>query len=299
MVRRLPNLNQLRTLEAAVRRESFKEAAEELFVTQAAVSHQIKALEEDLGITLFHRRTRKVEPTPAARRYAEVLTEVFDRIVGATIELGEEKMEGEIRISCAPFYGNRMLLPRLAGFHRAFPGLQVALEMDSTVVDFGKSNFDAGVRYGTGDWTGLDQVELHPDLLVPVASPELLEGATAPLTPAEIAGLTLGYVTGQEDRWQHWFKTIGYEGIPPETFLRYGNRARVVDLAFSGHGVALADKRLVSGDLATGRLIQLHPHGIPSNEAMYVVYPKTARPDPRVIAFSDWFRNTIFAEFPE
>jgi LysR family glycine cleavage system transcriptional activator len=295
MARRLPNLKQLRAFEAAARHLSFKDAADELNVTHAAVSHQIKALEEALGINLFHRRTRRVELTPAAEPYAAALTAAFDRIAGATAELGTDRMEGEIRISCAPFYGNRLILPRLARFHQNYPGLRILPEMDSTVVDFGKSDLDAGVRYGAGNWPGLGQILLHDDVLVPVAAPELLEGRDPPFDAAEIAAMTLGYVSGQETRWTRWFQVAGYEGPPPELLLQYGNRARVVDLAFSGHGVALADRRLISEDLAAGRLIQLNPLSIESTDAMYVVFPKGPQPDPRVVTFAEWLREEILA----
>lgn len=295
MARRLPNLNQLRAFEAAARRHSFKEAAEELNVTHAAISHQIKGLESALDQKLFHRRTRRVEPTPAAMTFAASLGEAFDLIASATANLGEVRMEGELRITCAPFYGNRMILPRLAAFHAAFPGIRIRPEMDSTVVDFGKAGIDAGIRYGAGGWPGLDQILLHTDELIPVAAPAMLEDHKVPLAPKDIAQMTLGYVQGQDDRWPKWFEKVGYSGPMPHTYLRYGNRARVVDLAFSGHGAALADRRLVGEDIASGRLLELHPIPIETPEAMYVVYPRSSHPDPRVIAFAEWFRNSLGA----
>ncbi|WP_211297963.1 LysR substrate-binding domain-containing protein [Marivita geojedonensis] len=289
-------MKQLRAFEAAARHGSFKVAAKELNVTQAAVSHQVKALEEALNIKLFHRRTRRIDPTPEAVAYADALGKALDLIERATADLGNRRMDGTLKISCAPYYGNRMLLPRLARFHAAHPGLKIMPEMDSTVIDFGKSDLDAGLRYGAGSWAGLGEVELHSDLLIPVAAPVMLEGRKPPLDPSEIATMNLGYVGGQESRWERWFATVGYTGVIPATFLQYGNRARVIDLAFSGHGVALGDKRLLQEDLDSGRLVQLHPHAINGTEAMYVVFPKTPAPDPRVIAFAEWLRDDLTRE---
>lgn len=293
MSRRLPNLNQLRAFEAAARHGSFKDAASELNVSQAAISHQIKALEEALNTRLFYRRTRRVDPTPVAASYCKVLTEAFDMVARATAELGNLRMNGTLRISCAPFYGNRMLLPRLARFHAAHSGLKIMPEMDSAVIDFRKSDLDAGLRYGSGGWAGLGEIKLHEDFLIPVVAPAMLEGRAPPLDPGQIAAMTLGIVRGQESRWERWFASVGYSGSLPATFLQYGNRARVIDLAFSGHGVALADKRLIQEDLDTGRLIQLHPHAVKGTDAMYVVFPKVPAPDPRVIAFSEWLRDDL------
>ena len=293
MSRRLPNLNQLRAFEAAARHGSFKDAAEELNVTQAAISHQIKALEDALNTKLFHRRTRRVDPTLLATSYCKALTKAFDIVAGATAELGNLRMDGILRISCAPYYGNRMLLPRLARFHATHPGLKIMPEMDSAVIDFGKSDLDAGLRYGAGGWAGLGEIKLHDDFLIPVAAPAMLEGRVAPLDPDQIAAMTLGFVGGQESRWESWFASLGYTGTLPATFLQYGNRARVIDLAFSGHGVALADKRLMQEDLDAGRLVQLHLHAIKGTDAMYIVFPEVAAPDPRVINFAEWLRDDL------
>ncbi|MCR9110257.1 MAG: LysR substrate-binding domain-containing protein [Rhodobacteraceae bacterium] len=296
MARRLPNLKQLRAFEAAARHGSFKDAAVELNVTQAAVSHQVKALEQDLSVLLFHRRTRRIDPTEEALVYAKALNEALDIIERATSDLGTGRMEGTLKISCAPYYGNRMLLPRLARFHAAHRGIKIMPEMDSTVIDFGKSNLNAGLRYGAGNWAGLAEIKLHSDFLIPVAAPSMLDGRNPPLEPHDIASMTLGFVGGQDAKWERWFESVGYTGPVPATFLQYGNRARVIDLAFSGHGVALGDKRLLQEDLNSGRLVQLHPHGLEGNDAMYVVFPKAPTPDPRVILFAEWLRDDLANE---
>lgn len=295
MAYRLPSLKQLRVFEAAVRRESFTDAADELFVTQAAVSHQIKALEADLGRSLFRRQGRGVIPTEAARIFAREIGAAFDRIQAATHQLDENPMSGTLNISIAPFYGNRIVLPRLSRFHGLYPDIKVMPDMSSTVLDFRKSSIDAALRYGKGIWGGVTARLMHADALVPVAAPTLVAGRKLPLSPAEIAEMMLGVVDGDEDDWPNWFAKTGYTPVKPLNMLAYGNRARVIDLAFSGHGVALADLKLTAADVAAGHLVRLNETPMTGGRAMYLVYPETDYPDPRVTAFGDWFLSEVAA----
>lgn len=295
MARALPPLNRLRVFEAAARRGSFKDAAEELHVTQSAVSHQIKSLEELLGVQLFRRYGRGVIATDAARRYAGELGHAFDRIAAATASLAGNPMRGTLRISIAPFYGNRLVLPRLSRFHALFPEIRVEPEMSAVVHDFRKSDLDGGLRYGRGLWPGMTAIEVHRDELVPIAAPSMFEGRSLPLSPEEIAKLTLGYIEGDEGDWERWLAEAGYTGPPPTPTLGYGNRARVIDLAFSGHGVALADVKLTAPDVAAGHLVRLNETRLDVGRAMWLVFPETEYPDPRLLAFGEWFKSEIDA----
>ncbi len=295
MHRRLPSLNALRVFEAAARRESFKDAAEELHVTHAAVSHQVKALEQSLGLQLFRRRGRGVTVTDAARRYAQEIGKALDCVQAATTELSGNPMSGILRVSIAPFYGNRIVLPRLSRFHALYPEIKVEPNMSSAVLDFRKSELDGGLRYGRGLWPGLTAIEIHRDELVPVAAPAVVEGKTLPLSPAEIARMTLGYIEGDEGDWAAWLRKAGHDGDPPSNMLGYGNRARVIDLAFSGHGLALADVRLTAPDVAAGHLVRLNDTRISTGRAMWLVYPETEFPDKRLLAFGAWFKSEIDA----
>ena len=292
---RFPSLKQLRVFEAAVRRESFKEAADELFVTQAAISHQIKALETELGRELFRRQGRGVVPTEAARKFAGEIGAAFDRIQAAAAGLSDNPMSGTLRLSIAPFYGNRIVLPRLSKFHSLYPDIRVEPDMSSTVLDFRKTSIDAGLRYGKGLWNGLTVSKVHADALVPVAAPSLVQGRTLPLAPEEIAGMTLGYIEGDEEDWSAWFAQAGHALPETPRMISYGNRARVIDLAFSGHGIALADTKLTAADVAAGHLVRLNETPLYGSRAMYLVYPETDYPDPRVLAFGEWFRSEIEA----
>lgn len=291
MTRRLPNLNQLRAFEAAARRGSFKDAADELHVTHAAVSHQIKALEADLGLQLFHRRTRKVELTDQARDFAARLSAAFSEIAAASEAVTAGGLTGEIRVTMAPYFANRCILPYLGAFHEAHPGLIVSPEMSSGVVDLRGSDCDAAVRYGGGSWSGMTAIQIYEDRVSPVAAPTLAAAEDLPLAPERIARLTLGAVGDTASEWLDWFEAAGCRLNAPPAMVEYSNRARVADMAISGAGVGLLDRHLVAADIRDGRLARLNPLAIRSAKSMYVVFPETGYPDPRVLAFAQWLRD--------
>ncbi|MBS9717956.1 LysR substrate-binding domain-containing protein [Pseudohalocynthiibacter aestuariivivens] len=293
MARRLPNLNQLRAFEAAARHVSFKEAANELCVSQAAVSHQIKALEDYLEVQLFNRLTREVQLTETGEAYAPVLTRALDEIEGATAEVLNQRMEGTIVISAAPFYSNRLVLPRLKRFHDKNPGLRIQLRFEDDVIDFQKTDVDAGLRYGDGKWPGLAAILLHGDQIGPVCSPSFIGNKSLPLRPTEIADMTLGHIEGRMHDWFDWFKSAGIKNLPDLTTVEYKNRARMLDLALSGNGIAIADSKLTQTDEATGQLVRLHPLTVATSRGMYLVFPKSLRPDQRIVEFADWMQNEI------
>lgn len=293
MSRRLPNLNQLRAFESAARHLSFKNAAEELNVTHAAISHQIKGLEADLGLKLFHRMTRRVELTDPARALAERLSRAFAEIRAATEAATATDLTGEIRISMAPYFANRVILPHLSEFHELYPGLRVIPEMASKVIDLRGSDCDAAVRYGLGDWPGMSLIKLYDDMLSAVAAPSLVMGRHLPMTLEDVAGLVLGDNALMPGKWTEYFEAGGLTETGPLTLVSYPDRARVNDMAISGAGVALVDRYLFAADVKAGRLVQLNPLEIPSEKAMYVVFPETDYPDRRVIAFADWLKARL------
>ena len=293
MPHRIPPLRQLFAFEAAARHQSFKKAAEELHVTQAAVSHQVRALEEQLGRQLFHRKTRQVLLTEAAKPLAQRLSGAFEEIASAVEALQERSLDGPLTLSVAPFYGNRMLMPRLARFRAAFPQIRLDIQMMGKVVDLNVDPIDAAIRYGTGDWTGLTVLPLTKDRLGPVAAPRIARDLSLPVAPETLATLPLAINEGAQEDWRNWFRAVDYDNSDDITMIEYSDRARAIDLALSGNGVALADTRLVARDEADGHLVRLHPQVIPSRKNMYLVFAKTDYPDPKVMAFYDWFRAEL------
>jgi len=290
MPRRLPSLNQLRAFEAAARHRSFKHGAAELCVTQAAVSHQIKALEDALGTALFVRRTREVEPTAEAERLLAVLTRALDDIEAATLEASGTTLTGDLHLSAAPFYGNRWLLPRLDRFHADHPGLNVSVSLSFEVVDLAASGYDAALRFGTGEWPGLTAIRIHRDRVGPVCAPHCVAGRQLPLDPEDIAQQSLATTSRLDGEWEAWFAAADHEASGGLDLIVHRNRALAFDAALSGQAVCLADVRLSGAAEAAGHLVRLDPATVVMPRGMYLVYPDRSRPDPRVLAFADWLR---------
>ena len=186
MSRRLPNLNQLRAFEAAARHLSFADAAKELFVTPAAVSHQIKALEEFYGCRLFDRFNREVRLTAAAKELAASLSKTLDEIAEASHQFQATQLGGRLRLSSSPFYANRMILPYLDQFRTLYPYLEVEFDYRYSFADFVEDDIDAGLRYGQGDWGDVHSRLIHYDLVSPVTSPALVRELELPLSPQKI-----------------------------------------------------------------------------------------------------------------
>lgn len=294
-MRRLPNLNQIKAFEAAARHLSFKDASAELFVSDAAVGHQIKALEEALDVKLFNRKTRAVELTASGAKLLPRLTAALDEIEAAAAEISN-KDTGTLKLTAAPFYTNRIVLPNLPAFKADHPGIDVKIVFEDQVVDFTTSDIDGGLRYGNGDWPGLTAVFLHGDLVSPICAPSYVKGRRLPLEPDEIADMLLG-VGGSGDRdWVDWFDVVGFEPPSSLNIIEYNNRARMFDLALSGNGVVLGDLKLVASDLEKGHLVRLHPAAIPRDRAMYLVYPENVRSDSIIVKFAHWLRDLVKEE---
>src|ERR1700733_1514408 len=173
---RLPPLNSLKTFEAAARHESFTRAAEELFVTQGAVSQQVKALESGLGIKLFNRERQRLIITEAGRDYLEVVRDALDRIAVGTERLVQRQTAGALTVSTSPDFAAKWLVHRLGRFAEAHPGIDLRISATMHHVDFAREDVDVAVRHGDGNWTGLDAVRLCSEELFPVCSPKLMSG---------------------------------------------------------------------------------------------------------------------------
>lgn len=291
MTQRIPPLKQLHAFEAAARHESFTKAADELHVTQAAVSHQVRALEEHLGQKLFHRKTRQLVLTESARVFAERLGRAFADIAAAADDIAERPMTGTLRLSVAPFFANRMLLPVLHRFHERFPEIKIEPQMNAQVVDLNGPDLDGAIRYGDGNWPGLGAMLLWKDQVCPVAAPSFVDGRALPMDPRDIAALPLAYNLGTQEDWTNWFRRVGVSEDVEPVMIGYPDRARAIDLALSGNGVSIADITLTRNDVRTGHLVRLHPETVPSRKNMYVVFADTAHPDPRLMAFVEWFKQ--------
>jgi LysR family glycine cleavage system transcriptional activator len=293
MTRRLPSLKQLRAFETTARHESFKLAAEELSVTQAAVSHQIKALEEFFGCRLFNRLNRKVALTEAAANLAEEIGEAFDCIERASSRFRSEEMSGTIRVSVTPFYANRMILPYLDEFLNKHPGLQVEFDYSYRIADFSESALDGAVRYGVTDPKNTHMRLIHLDRVAPVTSPSLVRGLRLPLTTKDIAKLPVAAVSGQERYWHQWFEAAG---LPPQDdsgWSRHEQRALALDYALAGNAIALADMPLIRRELETGSLVCLSEIQITLDRGIHLAVVPAPFTDARLDAFGHWLKQQV------
>ena len=291
MARRLPPLNALRAFEAAARHLSFTKAAEELYVTQAAVSHQVKALEAALGVQLFRRLNRRLMLTDAGQLYLPALTEAFDAIDAATGRLRADENAGSLTVSVANSLAAKWLLPRLPRFRERHPEIDVEVSAADRLVDFGRDNVDMGIRYGLGNYPGLKVDPLMEDTVFPVCSPQLVDGPPVLRAPEDLRHHTLLHDDvgpGQAPDWRHWLTAAGVTGVNPERGPRYSHSSLVLQAAIDGQGVALGRSSLVSLDLEAGRLVQPFGPTLASHFACYVVSPVATAERPKIKAFRDW-----------
>lgn len=293
MTRSLPSLKQLRAFEAAARLGSFKEAAEELHVTHAAISHQIKALEEDLGRPLFRRLTRKVELLPEAAELADKLTQSFAGIADAVDHIRMTKTGGKLRISSVPAFGYRFVLPRLSEFQKQNPQIDVKVDLHAGIVDLTQGAFDVAIRYGAGDWPGVEARLIFQDRSAPVCAPERVAGKDLPLDPSEIAAMPYAVSPGAEKDWQMWCRNVGLNNPVRPAPIKLDNRAVVLDFLLTGGGVALVDQRFAAQELGNGHLVRLHPDTVTGVNGTYLVWPKTTVSDPKIVAFGDWLAKEV------
>lgn len=291
MPRRLPSLTQLRAFEAAARLGSFKAAAEELHVTQAAVSHQIKALEQDMGRALFRRGTRHVRLLQEAAPLASELTRAFEAIALAVEDLQGAAMAGVLRLSVAPFFGNRWLKPRLARFRALHPEIEIETTLSFDTVDLEAEGFDGALRYGTGDWPGLDSHLIYRARVGPVAAPDLIGDWETPLSVAALARLPLATTRHWQGDWRDWFAAAGLPSGPVAEPVVYESRALVFDAILSGQAMAIFDVRLTAADESKGRLARLHPLIVERPQGIHVAVPRSRGADPRIAAFVAWLRS--------
>lgn len=286
-MRRLPPLNAVRAFEAAARHLSFTHAAEELNVTQAAISHQVKSLEDRLGVLLFRRMNRALVLTEAGQTYLGPIRDALDRIADATERLTEGDRTGVLTISTMPSFAAKWLVPRLHRFQAAHPELEVRLSTTFTLVDFSKSDVDLAVRFGRGPWPGVRAERLMTEDVFPVCSPALLQGRHPLNVPDDLRHHTLLH----DDfliEWPMWLRAVGATEVDATKGPRFTDSAIVLQLAIDGRGVALSRRVLAANDLASGRLVRPFKGSLPSDYSYYIVAPPAAFARPKVAAFRDW-----------
>ncbi len=302
MNRPLPPLNALRTFEAAGRHLSFTKAAAELHVTPAAISQQLKTLEDYLGVQLFRRLNKALLLTDAGQACLPGLQEGFDKLAEAVKALRARDARRALTVSVAPSFGAKWLVPRLDRFRDAHPGVDVRIDASHRLVDFVREDVDIAIRYGSGDYPGLRVDRLLTDEVFPVCSPRLRAGPHPLRVPADLRWHTLLHAdwgtgdAGHPD-WRMWLLTAGVGDIDPTRGPQFSLSSMALQAAIEGHGVALGSSVLVADDLAAGRLIKPFDLSFPVSFAYYVVCPETSVDQPRIAAFREWVMAEATADF--
>ncbi|MEM8950073.1 MAG: transcriptional regulator GcvA [Pseudomonadota bacterium] len=287
MTDRLPSLNALRAFEAAARHLSFSRAADELNVTKAAVSHQVKALEDDLGLPLFQRLNRALMLTPAGQTLFPAITDALGLMRTAVTKVKRQDQTGELTVTTLDSFAAIWLVPRLRRFREAHPDIDVRVTTSDDNIDFSRADVDLAIRYGAGQWPGVEAERLMTEELFPVCAPSLLENGPTLEKPSDLANHTLlhdyGIVT-----WRGWLMAIGEEAIDVERGSHYQHSNLVLQAAEQGDGVALARSVLAADALAAGRLVKPFDISLPAEYAYYLVCPPLHLKRPKVQAFRHW-----------
>jgi LysR family transcriptional regulator, glycine cleavage system transcriptional activator len=290
MTARLPSLNGLRAFEAAARHLSFTLAASELNVTQTAISHQIRRLEEELGIRLFVRQNRALALTPEARDYLPGVRAAFNDLRLATDRLLRKDDDKVLTVSTLASLAAKWLLPRLADFQEHHPGIDVRITTSTSLVDFQRDNVDAAIRYGRGQWPGLRADWLMADELFPVCSPSLLHGGKPLRCPEDLKSHMLLHTSNaNSDDWRLWLTAAGLPAdIARQPGITFDMIFMTIQAAIDGIGVAMGRTSYVQDDIAKGRLVVPFKIALPADAGFYLVAPEGRREAPKLAAFREW-----------
>ena len=287
MVRRLPPLNALRAFEAAARHESFTRAAEELCVTQGAVSHQVKALEAELGIKLFNRERQRLVITGAGRDYLAVVRDALDRIAVGTERLVQRQSSGVLTVSTSPDFAAKWLVHRLGGFAEAHPEIDLRISATMHHVDFAREDVDLAVRHGDGNWPGHDVTRLCPEQLFAVCSPTLVAGRHRLAKPSDVMKFPLLHLDDRK-AWSKWLEAAGIAHAESSQGPVMNRASMVLDAAVDGQGIALGRTTLAAWDLISGRLVRPFNDAMRLSKTYWIVCPKATSALPKIVIFRDW-----------
>ena len=289
MTQRLPSLNGLRAFDAAARHLSFTEAAEELNVTQTAVSHQIKRLEDELGMPLFIRRNRRLLLTESAQDYLPAVRIAFEGLQEATERLYRRDESGTLTVATTASFAMKWLVPRLAGFQEANPDISVRITTSTELIDFSRDDVDLAIRWGRGDWPGLRTDLLVREAVFPICSPKLLDSRRRLERPEDLAHFILLHATGWPQDWRMWLTAVGVEDVvDPTKGLIFENELTAMEAAIDGQGVAIGWSTLIEREVESGRLIVPFDMTLGDQGAYYIVAPEKTADRPKIAAFWNW-----------
>ena len=294
-MRHLPPLSAIRVFEAAARHLNFTAAAAELGMTQAAVSYQVKLLEERLGVALFRRDGRGVQLTPAGERAAPQVARGFDALDAAFARLRSEN-ESMMTVSTTQTFANTWLAWKLGGFQMNNPNMAVRLIATDTITDFAKDEVDVAIRAGRGPWPGLERHLLFQVYFTPMCSPDFLARHGGKIQPKDL--LNLPMISPHDPWWPHWLREAGVEVNEDEIRpgVRLDVQAHEGHAAMAGQGVAMLTPFLWRNDMAEGRLVRLSDQLSTRGFGYWLVYPEERRAVPKIKRFREWLLQEIGEE---
>jgi LysR family transcriptional regulator, glycine cleavage system transcriptional activator len=298
MPRRIYPLNALRAFEASARHLSFVKAAEELSVTPAAVSHQVKRLEEYLGLPLFRRRPRGLLLAETGQLLLGELREVFLRLDKAMEKVMDSDSKGTLTISVAPTFAVMWLIPRLQRFDTLHPDIDLRISTSLGLIDFQRDDFDAAIRLGDGQWPDVQSIKLFEEFVVPMCSPRLLEGARALRTPKDLRHHVLLHNDSMDfdpkaPTWATWLEAAGVTDIDSSRGTHFSLPDHGLQASIDGAGVVLGWRTLATEDVAAGRVVEPFDLVLPLGSSFYLVHPEAYALRPNIVAFRDWLLDEV------
>ncbi len=297
----LPGTRALRTFEAAGRHLNFTRAADEVGLTPAAVSYQIKEIEEQLGLVLFTRTSRSIQLTPAGAVVFEAAVqalETLQRAVGRARRMARGARQ--LRVSLSPRFATNWLLPRLSQFRATNPAIELTFDITDEIRDFDADDVDIAIRFGSGRYRQVRSERLFEAVIAPVCSPKLIAFGGKPKTPRDLFGQTLCHVECTTEgmlwpNWRMWMGAAGIDDFDDSRCVAFSDTSHVVEAVIAGGAIGLVDLAMIRNELSEGRLVQLFDVGVSVAEdyAYHLVYPESSAQDPRILAFCAWMLGEL------
>lgn len=288
MSRRMPPLNALKAFEAAARNLSFTKASEELNVTQAAISHQVRTLEEYFGITMFYRSHRRLTLTDAGRRYLPKLTQAFDLVAESYTDLHKDDSFVRLNIKAPSSFSIQWLVPKLTVFQQQYPHVEIRLSAQDNDIDFFPEAFDVEIRYLQGEIDDPNSRLLFKEEIFPVCSPKLVDGEIPLLEPANLAQHTLLHINFYPEDWEMWLKQAGAGEIDSERGHRFDQSGLTLQAAVQGLGVARGRTPIVDRKLADESLVEPFDSRLKSSGGYWLIIKATVEMRKHVEDFTTW-----------
>ena len=301
MARRIYPLNALRAFEVSARHLSFVKAAEELSVTPAAISHQVKKLEEYLGLSLFKRRSQGLLLAEAGQKLSSDLRDVFLRMDRAIEQVADSDSRSSLTLTVAPTFAAMWLIPRLQKFYMLHPDTDVRISTSLSLVDFKRDDFDAAIRLGSGEWFGLETIKLFDESVTPMCSPRLLEGPDAIRTPDDLQKHVLLHNHSMDydpdaPTWSTWLTAAGASSVDASRGIHFSLPDHGLQASMDGSGVVLGWQFLSAKDVSAGRIVAPFELSLPLGSSFYLTYPDGHGRRTNISIFRDWLMQEVREE---